>query len=412
MGAMVITRRQVAFAVMFISLVASYRLDLYFQSHLFFDGVALALAPAALFLCVLFRADRLGYVAVIGTLMIIALLSLLWGVVFGLHESADPLVAALTLRGWLYFLIAPMLFVIGRSGVPLRTSFSAFRWSVYLAMLVIAGLYLFRDPDALKNSGDPDLASLVRWDELRGYRFLVPHTIVISAVLLSLLSTYRRDGSILLHGATACLSLTILYLSYSRIVLLCLAVAAVVCLTVGLLRSIAVTRVVAGALVAYLVLCGVILRLSLDFAGRDLSAVSRQFSLKIASRSIDRFPVLGFGQAISSKISYEDVFGQGFVPTDLGTTGIVFRYGYVGLIVYVVVATAAFLGSWRFWRASRTTIGVPASTLPIVVTLITIASFSLPAVLTGDGIAIVSIAIGLGATAQRRPPLLLAPRRS
>ena len=67
----------------------------------------------------------------------------------------------------------------------------------------------------------------------------------------------------------------------------------------------------------------------------DLSFLIRSQSTGIAWESFAQYPLLGFGQDSSGSLSYQDLFGESFYPSDTGLTGVAFQFGSLGVVLYL-----------------------------------------------------------------------------
>ena len=99
----------------------------------------------------------------------------------------------------------------------------------------------------------------------------------------------------------------------------------------------------AGLLVVLLPLCILIIALLVPqlrntvakVLGDDLSYEVRVESARIAWEYFLRYPLFGFGQESNASVSYQHLFGEHFYPSDVGLLGVAFQWGLLGLLLYV-----------------------------------------------------------------------------
>ncbi len=77
--------------------------------------------------------------------------------------------------------------------------------------------------------------------------------------------------------------------------------------------------------------------------GEDPSYVSRAEEVRIAWRSILQHPFLGLGQDSVQSVSFQDLFGIHFYPSDVGLLGVAFQFGFVGLLLYLSFSVWLFV---------------------------------------------------------------------
>jgi hypothetical protein len=390
--------QKAAIVLLFIDILSSFKLDLYFSSNFLFDAVAITVPATTFLICAFINSDRLPYMQSIMLLFIISLVMFVSGAVFEMHQNLSALISALTLRGWLYFLIVPAMAAMIRSGVEIKTMMNVVKLSLLICCMVMFVFSFAVDLEALKKSNDPEVTNLVRFDDLRGYRLSILHFATIATVMLGLTSLFSRQKSSILDPLMVIVGGVVLAMGFSRVLVGLAIASALIFFAFRNVRYSSILAVVGSLLIAgYMAICGVLLEYSLDANIVDSSAQARHLSLQRAEPIIAKYPFFGYGQAISSKLSYTDIFGAGFAPSDLGVTGVVFRFGYIGLVIYTAIAIWTFAGAWRFWDAARGVLGLGAATFPIMAIMMVLCSVSFPSFIAGDGFAIVVVTVGLSA---------------
>jgi multisubunit Na+/H+ antiporter MnhB subunit len=61
----------------------------------------------------------------------------------------------------------------------------------------------------------------------------------------------------------------------------------------------------------------------------------RAAAYKVAWENALELPVFGYGQSSGYSKTYQDIFGPKFFPDDLGLIGMTFKYGFIGLAMYI-----------------------------------------------------------------------------
>ena len=77
-----------------------------------------------------------------------------------------------------------------------------------------------------------------------------------------------------------------------------------------------------------------------ELFGGDLSYTTRVQSTKIAWQVVSQYPLVGFGQESAQSVTYQDLFGSKFYPSDVGLLGVAFQWGTVGLSLYLLLVAA------------------------------------------------------------------------
>lgn len=378
--------------------LAATKIDIYFATSAFYDFGALLCAALPYILCLKLRGSLKHYVVTTMFLVGVIALSLIYGLVFFSHQGASPIVSALTLRSWLYIMIAPAVWIMLNRGYSPSDVLSIFKWTSAMCLPVILYTLYTVDLLAMKKGVTSGVAeNLVRFDDARGFRLDVPHFFLMLSLISATFSVLFQRRFRIYNVLLLAVGGWAIYLSYSRVVLAAIPIALFLFGTILVFRMRVVRYVVAPVVVATYVACTPLI-LSFSLAGHDTdrSAITRNVSLERANDVIGSYPILGYGQAITSQLSYQNIFGADFFPSDLGTTGILFRFGYVGLAIYIVIAAAAVSGSWYAWGyAARLEGDYSMAALPIVVFMMAIVSFSWPAFLSLE-LPIAAFAIGCG----------------
>jgi hypothetical protein len=82
--------------------------------------------------------------------------------------------------------------------------------------------------------------------------------------------------------------------------------------------------------------------------GEELSYTVRVGSSQTAWEVVSEHPLFGMGQDSAGSITFQELFGETFFPSDVGLLGIAFQFGVVGLVLYL------FFCGWLFVNLLRT----------------------------------------------------------
>jgi hypothetical protein len=82
--------------------------------------------------------------------------------------------------------------------------------------------------------------------------------------------------------------------------------------------------------------------------GEELSYSVRVGSSQTAWEVFSEYPLFGMGQDSAGSITFQELFGETFFPSDVGLLGIAFQFGAVGLLLYL------FFCGWLFVNLLRT----------------------------------------------------------
>jgi hypothetical protein len=84
-------------------------------------------------------------------------------------------------------------------------------------------------------------------------------------------------------------------------------------------------------LMVLIALSGVLVDNFMHAEGAEVRAKSYAMAFKM----IQELPLFGYGQSSGYSKTYQDIFGPKFFPSDLGLVGITFKYGMIGLLMYL-----------------------------------------------------------------------------
>jgi hypothetical protein len=274
--------------------------------------------------------------------------------VFALNAGVSPIPSLLAAREFFFILIAPTVYFLYRLGLPLSTIERTFIAVLVLLALNYLFFYFTVDLEAAFFS-DGYMFYLVTWDPWRGFR-LKPTSFAL--MLLTLIAGFHalhrgHEGHKL--GWLGVLGLTgyIWFLIKARSLM-----ASMMLGVIGYLllfsRPNRLHLLVAGLPWGLIALAPLSQLVVAHFLGADGGEV-RAAAYATAWETIQRHPFLGYGQSSGYSKTYQDIFGPKFFPSDLGLMGIWFKYGTLGLLLYLGVHITTLVrlirANWLFRRA-------------------------------------------------------------
>lgn len=259
----------------------------------------------------------------------------LWGLVFAIRFGGNPLYNIMASREFFFILLAPGIYLCGRSGLGLQTIQRVIWLVIVVSMLNYLFNYFRMDLKEAFFSPDHRISSLVTYDEWRGFRLKPP----LFAIMIGLLAS-----AALIVGKTK-----------FSIKLLALVVGAVSIYiwSIVMFRSTLATMLLSVLL--YPLLLSRPNRMQLLMVVMPLAALAspvayefvfqyfqnaeggevRLASYALAFQEIPKRWLLGTGEDSAFAITYAELFGAKFFPSDLGLVGVTFKYGLLGLSVYL-----------------------------------------------------------------------------
>lgn len=277
---------------------------------------------------------------------------LLYAYVFTIRIGAPLLPSIIAQRYYVYFLIAPAVYALRVHGWKLAD----FRRVFVLAMLMSMASRVVADftlsPKSLLLSGDlfafglnqiySDQAYLLRRLDL---------SVLFSALYFGRRALQVRGVYMIgTYVAITLLAVALLIVDVPR-VLWASAVLAVILYGLFLARP---SR--ARMFVVVLPLCALVILLSVPqigtaffgVFGEELSYTVRVGSSQTAWEVFSQHPLFGMGQDSAGSITFQELFGETFFPSDVGLLGIAFQFGAVGLLLYL------FFCGWLLVNLLRT----------------------------------------------------------
>jgi hypothetical protein len=270
------------------------------------------------------------------TMFFIAYTFILPAYVFSQNADVAMLPSVMASREFLIAFFGPAIYFLYRIGYDIRTVEKVFT----AALVFLAFNYLFHyfrmDLSAAFNSPNHTVAALVTHDPWRGYR-LKPSSFALFA--LSILAPFLMITSKSTVKKLAWF-IIVLILAYIWFLVKARSMAAslIVCSLMYPFFFAKKNRL--GLLffalpIMFIGLFTIIMIVADRMAQGDPNDAVRLRSYTIAWESIKETPFLGFGQQSNYTKTEQDIFWYKFYSADIGIIGVAFKYGFIGVAVYI-----------------------------------------------------------------------------
>lgn len=280
--------------------------------------------------------------------LVIFVLSYAYVFAAGMDTSLLP--SVLAQRYYLFALLLPVICMLGMRGWKLADFRRVFVLAVSLTMVgrIVADI---TSPVSLLLSGS---FFTLRLNEIYGEQAYLIRRLDSSALFLALyfgrgLMQARSISSRAVRLAVTALALTLLLITVPRGLLASVGIAIVLYGLLLLRPERAKLSVVLLPLYAAIVILSAspLINTFTQTFGQDPSYTTRAEEVRIAWGSILQHPFLGLGQDSFQALSFQDLFGIRFFPSDIGLLGVVFQFGLIGLLLYLA------FGAWLFVNLLR-----------------------------------------------------------
>ncbi len=253
---------------------------------------------------------------------------------FALNAGVGMAPSLFAAREFLIVFLAPTLYFLYRLGFSPAQLERIFVTS--LVVIVINYLFHYFRIDlesAYFSTGY--MSYLVTYDEWRGYRLKPPTFALLILTCYGLMRLFQPGRTLDKMGWLAVLGLVgyiwSLIMARSQMATLVLAM---------LLYPVFFSRPNRMNLFVLVAPLGVMLLIALSGVLVDNfmhaeGAEVRAKSYATAFDTIKALPLFGYGQSSGYSKTYQDIFGPKFFPSDLGLVGITFKYGLIGLGLYL-----------------------------------------------------------------------------
>jgi hypothetical protein len=300
------------------------------------------------------------------------------GLAFALNFGGNALYNFFAAREFLLGFIGPAIVLIVRAGYPLQSLHNVIL--ACLVALMVNYLYHYNTMDlrAAFFSSDHTISNLVTYDEWRGFRLKPSMVAVMLAVLVGFMMLLRRRSM-----ASLLLAFTLIGLGayiWSIVMFRSTLATMVFGLIIYQLFLAGRNRVPLAFVVMPLgfIVAPIVIQIVLQhFAEADGGSL-RLNSFRLALQSIPNHFFFGIGEDSAYGITYGDLFGKKFSPSDIGLVGIAFKYGVLGLGLYLSMHAMIFVSLWRANLAVRSATGQHDPILFALLVLITAQTLNLP----------------------------------
>ena len=262
-----------------------------------------------------------------------------YALVFSMNTGQAMVPSVLALRYFLIILIAPVIYFLHKLGYEIKTLEKTLLISFFILLLNYLFNYFTMDLEAAYFSPNHSYASLVTFDEWRGYRLKAPFYVILLLVLFVGMSLFqanpwhRRLGYLCIFSV--CIYILLIVMSRAAILTLLLSIVAYPFMfkhpnriSLNLFIFPLALIFINGFLVAAI-------PIFVEHIANDWSFKVRMKSYQIALEVLFDYPLFGFGQSSYYTQSYQQIFGEKFYPSDLGIIGAAFKHGFIGIIVYL-----------------------------------------------------------------------------
>lgn len=265
---------------------------------------------------------------------LVAYLMLSASLAFALNANVGIAPSLFASREFLILILAPTLYFLIRLGFPLKTLERLFVISLAIIMVNYILSYHRVDLEAAYFSTGY-MSYLVTFDEWRGYRLKPPTFALIILTCYALMRLFQHSSaweklfSLVSLGLAGYVWSLILARSQMATVAM-----AMMIYPFFLGRPNRINLVILLAPIGLILLVGASGFLIDSFMHAEGAEV-RAKAYITAWNKILEVPVFGYGQSSGYSKTYQDIFGPKFFPTDLGIIGTAFKWGLVGVGLYL-----------------------------------------------------------------------------
>ena len=324
----------------------------------------------------------------------------LWSSVFAVRFSDNALYSFFASREFLLGFIGPAVYLLYHSGFSQKKIESAVL--CVLVALMLNYLYFYNTMDLRKAffSGDHTVSNLVTYDEWRGFRLKPPTFALMMSLLTGFMLLIKPRSFVGFMLGVLLLSLA----SHIWSIVLFRSTLATLLLSVAiypfLLRARWQWRVALVFSPLLLLVVPVLIQMaSQHFIASDGGSI-RMAAYKIALQHIPEFFLLGAGEDNAYGRSYQTLFGAMFYPSDLGLVGIWFKYGTLGLGLYLFMHFKILLSLLQVSWSTRKRAGNSNPLLWSMLIFATAQTFNLvlnPGLAYAQGITLGSLSLAMAA---------------
>lgn len=284
---------------------------------------------------------------VVAPVLLIGGIMLVSSLVFAAQHEGRFLYSFFSAREFMLAFLGPGVYLLCRTGLPVA-DVQRVVWVTLLALMInYLWFYTTIDLRAAFFSSDHTVSNLVTYDEWRGFRLKPPLFAIMVGLLAALMLIARSRSFLVFVFALLVLGLA----SYIWSIVMFRSTLATMLLAM-LIYPLFLRRVSRVGLVLVLsplvllslpVMAGVALDTFLNSDGGSIRA--RAFAA--AFEYISGHWLLGAGEDSAYGESYQDIIAPYFFPSDIGIVGTAFKYGIVGLALYLWMHAKIWTSLWR-----------------------------------------------------------------
>lgn len=319
--------------------------------------------------------------------------------IFSVNAGTAIMPSLFAAREFLIIFLAPALYFVYHLGYPLERLEKIFIFSLIIILLNYMVNYFRIDlPSAYFSTGY--MSYLVTFDEWRGYRLKPPTFALFLLSIYALLMLFQNVSALKRVGwlLVLCLAAYIWFLIKARSQMAALALA-IICYPILFSRPNRMNVLfIVGPVVLFLLIAlgGILIDSFMSSEGASVRAAS----YSLAWDNVKQYPLFGYGQSSAYSKTYQDIFGNKFYPSDLGLIGISFKYGFIGLFIYIFynfyLLRRIIRINWAYYYHYHTTNPLVCSLL-ILLTALTINLFLNPGLAYMQGLTVGALTIALTA---------------
>lgn len=279
-------------------------------------------------------------VLLIGGVMVVSSLA------FSLNYGGSPVYSFFSAREFLLAFVGPGVYLLCRSGIPVADVCKVVWVALIALMLNYLFFYFTLDLRAAFFSSDHTVSNLVTYDEWRGFRLKPPLFAIMVAMLAGLALLFQRAGMRVALFAAAVVALG----AYIWSIVLFRSTLASMLLGILLYpiflskRNRVQLALVLAPLVLLLMPVAVVTGVD-QFMNADGGGIRAKAFLLVLEH-MPRHMLFGAGEDSAYGLSYQDIVAPYFFPSDLGMAGVAYKYGLVGVALYLFMHCKIWLSLW------------------------------------------------------------------
>jgi hypothetical protein len=342
---------------------------------------------------------------VVGPVLLIGGIMLVSAVVFSLRHDGRFIYSFFSAREFLLAFVGPGVYLLCRSGLPVDDVRRVVWFTIFALMVNYLWFYTTMDLSAAFFSSDHTVSNLVTYDQWRGFRLKPPLFAIMVGLLGALMMAFQARGFRSFVFAVVVLGLG----GYIWSIVQFRATFATILLAL-LVYPLFLRRV--SRLPLLLVLSPLVI-LSLPvvadqaiqtFLGAEGGGI-RARAFMAAFEYLEAHWLFGAGEDSAYGDSYQDIVAPYFFPSDIGLVGTAFKYGIIGLILYLWMHGKIGIALWRANISFRDRMGFHDPLTWALLLFMTAQTFNLvlnPGLAYAQGITLGAIALAL-ARLETRP---------